>query len=89
VHEVAQQRRYAEADSGCNLPTRKSTYQVNSLKFAPDARLRDVILAIRADEARHRDVNQTFPTNWVRRSNHDFSLKSVYPRFKDTTISCV
>src|SRR5512145_664098 len=26
-------------------------------KLAPDARLRDVIIAVRADEARHRDVN--------------------------------
>lgn len=28
--------------------------------LAPDARLRDVIVAIRADEARHRDVNHQF-----------------------------
>jgi len=26
-------------------------------KLAPDARLRDVIIAVRADEAGHRDVN--------------------------------
>jgi ubiquinol oxidase len=29
-------------------------------KLAPDARLRDVIMAIRADEAHHRDVNHGF-----------------------------
>ncbi len=29
-------------------------------KLAPDARLRDVIIAVRADEARHRDVNHGF-----------------------------
>jgi ubiquinol oxidase len=28
--------------------------------LAPDARLRDVIVAVRADEARHRDVNHEF-----------------------------
>lgn len=29
-------------------------------KLPPDARLRDVIVAVRADEARHRDVNHEF-----------------------------
>ena len=29
-------------------------------KLAPNARLRDVIIAVRADEARHRDVNHGF-----------------------------
>ncbi|MDQ1343034.1 MAG: ubiquinol oxidase, partial [Pseudomonadota bacterium] len=29
-------------------------------KLAPDARLRDVVLAIRADEGHHRDVNHGF-----------------------------
>jgi ubiquinol oxidase len=29
-------------------------------KLAPDARLRDVIIAVRADEAHHRDVNHGF-----------------------------
>ncbi len=29
-------------------------------KLAPDARLRDVIVAVRADEAHHRDVNHEF-----------------------------
>ncbi len=29
-------------------------------KLAPDARLREVIMAIRADEAHHRDVNHGF-----------------------------
>ena len=29
-------------------------------KLSPDARLRDVIIVIRADEARHRDVNHRF-----------------------------
>lgn len=29
-------------------------------KLTPDARLRDVIIAVRADEAHHRDVNHQF-----------------------------
>jgi ubiquinol oxidase len=29
-------------------------------KLAPDARLRDVVIAVRADEAGHRDVNHGF-----------------------------
>ena len=29
-------------------------------KLAPDARLRDIIIAVRADEANHRDVNHEF-----------------------------
>ena len=29
-------------------------------KLAPDARLKDVIIAVRADEADHRDVNHRF-----------------------------
>jgi ubiquinol oxidase len=29
-------------------------------KLAPDARLRDVIVAVRADEVHHRDVNHRF-----------------------------
>jgi ubiquinol oxidase len=29
-------------------------------QLAPDARLRDVIIAVRADEAKHRDVNHGF-----------------------------
>ena len=29
-------------------------------RLKPDARMRDLILAVRADEANHRDVNHTF-----------------------------
>jgi len=35
-------------------------------KLAPDARLRDVIVAIRADEAHHRDVNHGFADSLAR-----------------------
>ena len=33
---------------------------INYWKLAPDARLREVIIAVRADEAKHRDVNHSF-----------------------------
>jgi Alternative oxidase len=29
-------------------------------RLKPDAKMRDLILAVRADEANHRDVNHTF-----------------------------
>lgn len=50
----------AELDSGpkANVPAPKVA--IDYWKLAPDARLRDVILAVRADEARHRDVNHRF-----------------------------
>ena len=35
-------------------------------ELAPDARLREVIVAVRADEAHHRDVNHRFADDWLR-----------------------
>ena len=37
-------------------------------KLRPDARLRDVVLAVRADEAGHRDVNHQFADDLTARS---------------------
>lgn len=50
----------AGVDNGtyANIPAPKIA--VDYWKLAPDARLRDVIIAVRADEARHRDVNHEF-----------------------------
>lgn len=50
----------AELDSGskANVPAPKVA--IDYWKLAPDARLRDVIMVVRADEARHRDVNHRF-----------------------------
>jgi ubiquinol oxidase len=50
----------AQVDSGAveNLPAPKIA--VDYWKLPPDARLRDVIIAVRADEAKHRDVNHGF-----------------------------
>lgn len=50
----------AGVDNGtyANVPAPKIA--VDYWKLAPDARLRDVIIAVRADEAHHRDVNHRF-----------------------------
>jgi ubiquinol oxidase len=50
----------AQLDSGAveNVPAPQIAKDY--WKLAPDARLREVIIAVRADEARHRDVNHGF-----------------------------
>ena len=50
----------ADVDNGtyANVPAPKLA--IDYWKLAPDARLRDVIIAVRADEAHHRDVNHRF-----------------------------
>jgi ubiquinol oxidase len=50
----------AEIDQGNveNVPA--PTLAIDYWHLAPDARLRDVVLAVRADEAGHRDVNHRF-----------------------------
>lgn len=49
-----------QVDSGAveNVPAPQIA--IDYWKLAPDARLRDVIIAVRADEAKHRDVNHGF-----------------------------
>ncbi len=50
----------AGVDNGtyANVPAPKIA--IDYWKLAPDARLREVIIAVRADEAHHRDVNHQF-----------------------------
>lgn len=50
----------AGVDSGHydNVPA--PTTAIDYWKLAPDARLRDVIIVVRADEAQHRDINHEF-----------------------------
>jgi ubiquinol oxidase len=50
----------AEIDAGRleNVPA--PPLAIEYWKLAPDARLRDVVIAVRADEAQHRDVNHAF-----------------------------
>ena len=47
-----------DADRLENVPAPRSA--IEYWKLAPDARLREVVVAVRLDEARHRDVNHGF-----------------------------
>lgn len=50
----------AGVDNGTHANVPAPTIAIDYWKLAPDARLRDVIVAVRADEAHHRDVNHRF-----------------------------
>ena len=50
----------AEIDAGRHENTAAPQIAIDYWKLPPDARLRDVIIAVRADEAEHRDVNHGF-----------------------------
>ena len=50
----------AGVDNGTHANVPAPTIAIDYWKLAPDARLRDVIVAVRGDEARHRDVNHHF-----------------------------
>lgn len=50
----------AGVDNGTHDDVPAPAIAINYWKLAPDARLREVIVAVRADEARHRDVNHRF-----------------------------
>jgi ubiquinol oxidase len=50
----------AEVDAGKQENVPAPQIAIDYWKLAPDARLRDVIIAVRADEAEHRDVNHGF-----------------------------
>ncbi|WP_309666117.1 alternative oxidase [Tabrizicola sp.] len=50
----------AQVDSGFVENVAAPALAITYWKLAPDARLREVIIAVRADEARHRDTNHEF-----------------------------
>ena len=50
----------AGVDNGTYANVPAPRIAIDYWKLAPDARLRDVIIAVRADEAHHRDVNHEF-----------------------------
>ncbi len=50
----------AQVDSGAVENVAAPKIAIDYWKLAPDARLRDVIIAVRADEAKHRDINHGF-----------------------------
>jgi ubiquinol oxidase len=55
----------AGVDDGTYANVAAPKIAIEYWKLAPDARLRDVIIAIRADEAHHRDVNHRFADQLV------------------------
>jgi len=55
----------AGVDDGTYANVAAPKIAIEYWKLAPDARLRDVIIAIRADEAHHRDVNHRFADTLV------------------------
>lgn len=50
----------ASIDDGTIANVAAPKIAIDYWKLAPDARLREVIVAIREDEAQHRDVNHGF-----------------------------
>jgi ubiquinol oxidase len=50
----------ADVDNGTHANIPAPRIAVDYWKLAPNARLRDVLVAVRADEAHHRDVNHRF-----------------------------
>ncbi len=60
----------AEVDAGAleNVPAPQIA--IDYWQLAPNARLRDVIIAVRADEAEHRDVNHSFVDELDARKAH-------------------
>jgi ubiquinol oxidase len=50
----------SEVDQGRHANVPAPQIAIDYWKLAPNARLRDVVLAVRADEANHRDVNHGF-----------------------------
>ena len=58
-------------DNGTYANVQAPAIAIEYWKLAPDARLRDVIIAVRADEANHRDVNHEFANELCFRGHSD------------------
>ena len=50
----------AEIEAGRHANVAGAAIAIDYWKLSPDARLRDVVIVVRADEAGHRDVNHHF-----------------------------
>ncbi len=50
----------ADVERGTTINVPAPTIAIKYWKLAPDARLREVIIAVRADEVHHRDINHEF-----------------------------
>lgn len=59
-----------EVDAGRHPNTPAPQIAIDYWDLAPDATLRDVIIAVRADEAEHRDVNHGFADTMDAANNH-------------------
>jgi len=57
---VSYTRYLKEIDEGRTENVAAPAIAIDYWKLAPNARLRDVVLAVRMDEAGHRDVNHSF-----------------------------
>ncbi len=60
----------AEVDAGATKNVPAPQIAIDYWQLAPNARLRDVIIAVRADEAEHRDVNHAFVDELDARKAH-------------------
>ncbi len=60
----------AEVDAGRHENVPAPQIAIDYWQLAPNARLRDVIVAVRADEAEHRDVNHAFVDELDARKSH-------------------
>ncbi|MEL7446117.1 MAG: alternative oxidase [Pseudomonadota bacterium] len=60
----------AEVDAGTHENVPAPQIAIDYWQLPQDARLRDVIIAVRADEAEHRDVNHWFVDELDRRNAH-------------------
>ncbi len=63
----------ADVDSGRTENIAAPDYAIKYWSLAPDATLRDVIIAVRLDEAGHRDVNHGFSDELAGRNSPDVS----------------
>ena len=61
----------AEVESGRHENVPAPQIAIDYWQLSPDARLTDVIIAVRADEAEHRDVNHGFVDALDKRKAHD------------------
>ncbi len=68
----------AQIDDGHQDNVAAPKLAIDYWKLAPDARLRDVVIAVRADEAKHRDVNHGFADKLASgKSNHQASQETL------------
>ncbi|MEO0398359.1 MAG: alternative oxidase [Pseudomonadota bacterium] len=70
----------AEVDAGRHENVPAPDIAIDYWKLRSDARLRDVIIAVRADEAEHRDVNHGFADDFDERRNKGKNQNAARPQ---------